>query len=79
MKKFWIGLVVFILLACSTAVATVGIMAKIHKRSFRAEFKHLTQQEQTVETKDETSKDSDIVIEDETQTEGEAEEQSQEV
>ena len=70
MKRFlaWFGGIVLVGLVVFGA--TFCIKAKVNDRSLKEEWKHLIQQEQTVET-EQTSKDDDVVVEDETQTEEE--------
>lgn len=73
MKKFLSKLALFLLcligLAGIAAGASLCIMAGVHKHSVKDEFFNwFPALEKKVET-EETSKDDDIVIEDETQTE----------
>lgn len=73
MKKFWIYLVTAVFLFFVVCGATLCIMASVHDHSVKTElFNWFPALEKTIEDK-ETSKDDDVVIEDETQTEEETE------
>lgn len=76
MKKILAWLGGFVLVACITAGVILCVSAKVHGRSVKEEFKALTQQEQTVEKK-EDNLDDEIVIEDENLTENEDETQTE--